>query len=257
MTHRNDTQQPSCANVRPFMSALVDGELTPVESIGVRRHVERCAACRMELMSIEQLKLRVHVAGREVQAPDLDRERWARAIAVRAEDRRAARSWKMPLAAAAAVVIGVLSLSVPSSHHAPSPLAVQAAEAPQVVLSAPTMHRLVDVHQGKLGHIALDDLIQAGALMTFEALPGTFIAPNSGDGVKQASFADCDPGSTIGSALAVLRAARVELTPEAQSALDTSGVFVEVIGHTELRLTRGGDRLFVLLRTIEPVSVGI
>ena len=72
-----------------------------------------------------------------------------------------------------------------------------------------------------------------------------------------ASFADCEPGSTVGSGLAVLRAARVELSPEAESALETSGVYVEVIGHTELRLTRGGDRLFVLLRSIEPVSVGI
>ncbi len=257
MTDNRD-QKSYCDSARPLMSALVDGELTPVESIGVRRHVERCASCRMQLMSLEQLKLRVHVAGREVGPTEFDRERWARAVSVRASAHAATSrsSWKMPLAAAAAAVIGVLSLSVPSAHHA-DPLVVEAAESAQFTLSAAVLERLVDVHRGRLGHVALDDMIQAGALMTFEALPGTFIAPNSGTGLMQASFADCDPGSTVGSALAVLRASRVTLTPEAESALETSGVYVEVIGHTELRLTRGGERLFVLLRSIEPLSVGI
>ncbi len=245
-----------CDNVRPFLSALVDGELEPLESIGVRRHIEGCAACRMELMALEQLKLRLHAAGQDAEPSELDRARWAAAVATRAADRRTGGSWRMPMAAAAAMIIGVLSLSVPSSHDA-RPVAMDVASA-QVVLDHAALERIVSVHQGHLGHIALDDMVQAGALMTFEELPGTFIAPNAGadDGTRQASFADCDAGSAVGSALAVLRAARIQLPPEAQSALETSGVYVEVIGNTELRLTRGGEKLFVLLRPIEPVWVG-
>lgn len=253
MTH---SPTPKCDDVRPFLSAVVDGELKPLESIGVRRHVERCAACRLELQNIEQIKLRVHVAGQEGTPSDLDRLRWAGAIAARATDSRAASAWKMPLAAAAAIIIGLLSMSVPSSPEA-GPLQVAAAQAAPVLLDAEVMERLVDVHRGSLGHIALNDMIQAGALMTFEDLPGTFITPNSGGAVVQASFADCDAGSTVGSALAVLRSARIQLAPAAESALETSGVYVEVIGETELRLTRGGEKLFLLLRPIEPVnSVG-
>lgn len=252
------TSQPTvmtCDSIRPFLSAVVDGELRPLESIGVRRHVERCASCRMELMSIEQLKIRVHDAGAAPDASALVRLRWAGAVAQQAADSRevASYGWKMPFAAAAAIVIGVFSLSAPAAMWA-EPVAVSSAETQEVVLNGETLSRLVDVHNGTSGHIALDDLVQAGALMTFETLPGTFIAPNAGDGIKQASFADCEPGSTQGSALAVLRAGRVGLSPSAESALETSGVYVEVIGHTEIKVTRGGEKLFVLLRPIEPLQ---
>lgn len=41
-----DRDARDCGRIRPSISAMLDGELSEVESIGVRAHVDHCPACR-------------------------------------------------------------------------------------------------------------------------------------------------------------------------------------------------------------------
>ena len=244
-----------CENLRIHFSALLDGELEPLESIGIRRHIEHCAACGAEFEALEQLKLEVHVAGSAPTLPDAVRRRLAAAVAGQAQARRMRRAWRMPLAAAAAIVCGLLLTSLPGDDQRPGEGVVAAVER-GVAVDAEALARLVAVHHGEARPRDLDDLVRGGALMAFEQLPGSFIGPEGGRAaVVQATYADCDGGAT-GSSLAVFRAARVELPAAVRSALETSGVFVEVVRGTEVRLTVGGDKLFVLLTEVDPVPPG-
>lgn len=236
-----------------LLSAFVDGALNPVEALHVRRHVDACSACRLERNNLEQLKLRVHLEGRRASPTPGDIARWKEVVTH--GTRTKAAVLRLPTLAAAVLVWGLMSLSVPLTSQSREPTVDAVAQRP--VLSIETLKRFVDVHNGIHAVASLDELRSMGMLETFEMLPGSFIAPNSGVETVSASFADCDPGSVSASALAVLRDARVTLSADIESALETSGVFIEVIDNTEIKLTRGGQSVFVLLRGIEPVSVGI
>ena len=110
------------------------------------------------------------------------------------------------------------------------------------------------VHRGLARPAALDDLVQGGALITFEGLPGSFISPEGERArVIQASHADCD-ASILGSSLAVLRADRVKLPAEVEAALATSGVYVDLVDGVDVRVSRSGEKVFVLLSEVYPVG---
>ena len=114
-------------------------------------------------------------------------------------------------------------------------------------LGETALARLVDVHRGRLSPLALRDLRQAGVLVTLESLPDGFIAASPGrPQVIQASYADCNPRPT-GATLAVLEADRVELPSGVDAALEGSGVYTDVIEGVEVRLSKSGDKLFLLL----------
>ena len=247
-----------CENIRVHLSALLDGALEPLESIAVRRHVDRCDACRRELAELERLKVQVHVAGTETRLPELLDARLRAGIRAQADRRRARTSgtrW-LPAAAAAAVIVGLVLTSV-SGEDARRESAVMVTKAQQeVVLSQDALKRLVAVHHGRATPRLLDDMVQAGALMAYEQLPDSFIGA---DGQKaalvQASYADCD-GSQYGSSLAVFKAGQVAMPPAVVSALETSGVYVDVIDGVEIRLTMGREKVFVLLSEVGPVAPG-
>ena len=250
------TSKPrTCDANRPLISALVDGALNPIEAVDVRRHVDECPSCRLERNNIEQLKLRVHVAGRDLEPSTKERVRWEQALGSGASPEPA--TWRLSFAAAAVVVLGMLSLSAPPSPENDVATVSEALQGQPIALNSEVLTRLVAVQRGKAELSSLGPLKRSGVLETFELLPGSFIAPNSGVEPAAASFVDCDPGSTAGSALAVLHASQLALAPDIELALETSGVYVDVIDNTELKLTRGGDNVFVLLRPIEPLSVGI
>jgi hypothetical protein len=241
-----------CDTLRTHFSALLDGELEPLESIGVRRHIEQCATCGAEFEALEQLKLQVHVAGTAPVLPEALRARFGDAVAARAAARRERDAWRMPLAVAAAILCGLMLTSLPGQDERAADQAVAAAEQ-AVVVDAAALERLVAVHHGEVGPRGLDDLVRAGALMAFERLPGSFLGPEGGRAaVVQTSYVDCDGGAS-GASLAVLRAARTDLPAAVQAALDTHGVFVEVVRGTEVRLSVGGDKVFVLLSEVVEV----
>jgi hypothetical protein len=109
--------------------------------------------------------------------------------------------------------------------------------------------RLAGFHRESESPLALADLKNRGALLAIERLPDTFITP---EGKKpqlvQASWMGCNERE-VGATLAVLRADRVALPPIIEAALETTGIFVDIIDGVHVRLSVSGDKLFVLLST--------
>ncbi|MGM0574797.1 MAG: anti-sigma factor family protein [Myxococcota bacterium] len=247
-----------CDRIEHHLSALADGELRPLEAIAVRRHVEDCPRCHRAFHALEALKVQLHVAGGECVPTEAQKERWLRAIEERAATARARRQrlrrW-IPVAAAAALAcIVALAWSFVDAGPA-QPTSAHAAAGGR--LDGEAMERMVRVHRGEIGPSSLDDLVQAGALVTFESLPGSFITPEGErNRVVQASFADCDE-SMLGASLAVLRASEVDLPPEVDASLLAGGVYVEVLDGAEVRISRSGDKVFVLLSEIYPAGGSI
>ncbi len=243
-----------CDTVRSLLSALVDGELAPLESIAIRRHLSQCEACHAELRATERLKVALHVAGTSEPLPDetagrLEAAMQARFAAARAEA-RASRRW-LPLAAAAVLTAGVWA-AWPGEHaRGSAPLAI--APAP-LTLDDAVLARLVAVHQGGPSKAGPARAALRDALVAFERLPGSFITPEGErPRVVQVSYADCDgPGN--GSSLAVFSADRVRLSSSVDAALDTKGVFLEVVDGVEVRVSLSGDKVFVLLSDIDPID---
>ena len=58
-----------CAVVGGKLSALVDGELSELERLGVERHLEACAACQQELDDFRLLSATLKQQGRKIPQP--------------------------------------------------------------------------------------------------------------------------------------------------------------------------------------------
>ena len=58
-----------CESLDPHLSALVDGELRPLEAIAIRKHLHACPHCAREVRALESLKVRLHMVGREHHLP--------------------------------------------------------------------------------------------------------------------------------------------------------------------------------------------
>lgn len=255
-----------CDTVQSHLSALMDGELEPLESIAVRRHLDRCAPCAAEYRSLEQLKVALHVGGSKYPTPDLAVTRYRRVVReAAAEEAARQRSvrWLVPLAAAAALVVGILAVASAGSSDVPRTVEVVRAEAPAaplpaaplVVLDDETLALLVASHRaGPEERGPLESIVSAGALMAFESLPGGFIlAEGQRPRVTLASYANCDVrDDEEGSSLAMLRADRVELPSDIRTSLEAVGVYVAVIDGIEVRISAAGERVVVLLSPLSP-----
>lgn len=247
-----------CENIRPHLGALVDGELEPFEAMAVRRHLAKCAECAAEIESIEQLKLNLHVSGHGAELSKASKARMRgaiRALAQETQREERSRRWVMPVAAsiaALAVAAGVWLTVQPSAEATSEAAAV--AELAGLDLDGDALHKLVDVHHGVQPAGWFPEFQRHGALVAFERLPGSFInQEGERSRVVPASFVGC-ADTARGSSLAVLRADRVKLPVEIQSSLDETGVYVEVVEGTEIRVSVSGEKVFVLLSDIGPVG---
>jgi len=260
-------------SLRPHLSALVDGELEPLEAIAIQRHVRHNDSLGAEQRSLEQLKLGVHLAGTRDDPPLGLRARLLAAVRSEAEAQRARRPlrWLWAIPATAAVVAAVtfaVALSGPWFEDldgavpialAPAaldpPAATERPAPPIYELDDEALIRLVHVHIGDLDPVALRDMSSSGALVQHGELADGFLDNDGGRaGVVQASFMDCNPRQR-GDTLAVFDADRINLPPAVDSALEGAGVYTDVADGVEIRITSMGDRLFVVLRPSPAASV--
>ena len=241
-----------CDNIRSHLSALVDGELEPFEAIAVRRHLDQCPACNREYRGLERLKVAVHVSGTQESLSAHAHTRMRESIrtwAGRDQTRERARRWWLPAAAVAAAAALVLSLLLPGGgDDSPELSAADSSASATVPLDRSTLERLVHVHRFGTGRDHLEELAQTGALMAYERLPDSFIHQSSdSDTVVQASFPNCVAPQPA-SSLIVMRAGRLNLDPAIADALETRGVFLDVVEGVEVRVSESGDKVFVLLK---------
>ena len=69
-----------CNALSTHYSAYIDGELTPLESVAIRRHLNRCLVCRKEVQDLENMKLSVHMHGRDIAPNDTLKKKLTAAI---------------------------------------------------------------------------------------------------------------------------------------------------------------------------------
>lgn len=258
-----------CERIFAHLSALADGELQPLEAIAMQRHLASCGSCAAKYAGITELKVKVHVAAGDAVPSERQHARWRSAV----DDAQAAQAgsaWAAWLLPAGLTVAAVLALVLVWPQRGPEPVAapvvarvaepVAPAPAPLVMLGTDALERMARVHRGAASPSLLDDLVQGGALMTFERLPADFM--NGGRErvrVVRARHVDCD-ASLMGSSLAVLRAASVDLPDDVDRALVDQGVFVRSLAGLEVRVSRSGDQIFVLLSDVpspSPVDTSI
>lgn len=245
----------ACDRIHTHLSALADGELEPFEAIAVRRHLGDCAPCSGELDRLEGLKVRVHVAAGEPRATPTSELRWRAAIADRAAASVPPRSGPRAFLLLAAAVFGAfLTFAWPVAETW-----VEATWArvtgDQVALDHDALRRMVAIHRSDDTPQSLDDYVQAGALLTFENLPGSFITSEGERRLVRAASTYVECESEKGSSLAVLKRGELQLSVEVSAALSTAGVFVDVVDGAEVRVSVSGDKVFVLLSDV-PERVG-
>jgi len=237
------------AALRPHLSALVDGELEPLEAIALQQHMRQSPALLAEYRELERLKLAVHLAGKSQPAPaalgELLETRCRAALRAKAEKARAAR-WVFPLGLIGAAALGILVMQralTPKGHVPEAQVALELPSDPSDLVLA----RLVDFHREGRSPMVLSDLLARGALVTIERLPDSFIVPEGQrPQLVQASYMGCSEREG-GATLAVLRVNRVELPQRIDNALETTGVYVDTVGGVQVRMSVSGDKLFVLL----------
>jgi len=243
------------AALRPHLSALVDGELEPLEAIALQQHVRQSPALETECRELERLKMAVHLAGTRAPSPvALGELLEARCRAsLRTKAARDARAplwvWLAPLgmlSAAAITLVVVNTGAVDESSLTPGKVA-EVAVKPAIDPSDLVLARLVAFHRKGSSPMALADLSARGVLVTVERLPDSFIVPEGKRAqVVQASYMGCNEREG-GSTLAVLRVDQVDLPQRIDNALDATGVYVDTIDGVEVRVSVSGDKLFVLL----------
>ena len=244
-----------CERILSDLSAFVDGELSPMESIVFRRHLERCSSCRRAQRATERLKVGLHVVGsRHGPSPEL-RARYRMAVQDAARDSQTASfgfqrrlrrwCWLPALAGALAFFLFVAATSKTSFREIA--LAVEVVQPARLSLDGEVLSALVEAHRAESSSEALSSLVSRGLLMTFEHLPDTFIEV-SGRRVlgSRASVGNCDPRS-LGSSLAVLRPDRIAISDDINAALEATGIYLSVIDGVDVRVSLSGERVFVLL----------
>ncbi|MBL8784381.1 MAG: hypothetical protein JNJ59_05730 [Deltaproteobacteria bacterium] len=260
--------------LRPHLSALVDGELEPLEAIALQQRVRQSPGLDSEYREIERLKLAVHLAGTRDRPPvGLGEvlEARCRAHFTTASERGGWR-WMLPAGAMAAVALGATLLIVQTGQNDPTgasgethlEAAARGVGVEAVAMSARdtsdrVLGRLVDFHRESSSPMVLADLTSSGALVAVERVPDSFIAPEGQrPQLMQVSYMGCNE-RVGGSTLAVLRADRVDLPQRIDNALDASGVYVDTIGGVQIRVSVSGDKIFILLsgegqsRSVSPI----
>jgi hypothetical protein len=264
-----------CKALSSRYSALVDGELTALESVIVRQHLALCDRCQDEVRSLERLKLLVHYHGRDPKPLGiLETEIRSALDAEDAATRR--RNWSRGLGVGIAAMmcafvwqIGIVGLD-PEPVETTASVEGRLAEAPteSVVRPEALPRRGPPVtrasHRRALDESLLADLVRhhrkegsmskdvRAALVYFEALPIRFLdSRGRAAPMVNASYQSCRR-SRSGASLAVLDAASVSLPPRARAGLDTAGVYVEGWDGVEVRISQNGQRLYVLLTDQAP-----
>jgi hypothetical protein len=256
-----------CNALSTHYSAYIDGELTPLESVAIRRHLSRCLVCRKEVQALENMKLSIHMHGHDM-APTTDlREKltWAVSQLEAQQKRKIFTSLAMGVLAAAIIVVvaspQMLQTSdqvvrepmeetvsiVPISPRSDGPRAKPPVHAASV-LDSRILSELVKRHQ-----VALDGSTKTHpAIVSFEPLPVRFVDEGSQvTRVLNASYQRClqtQPGAS----LAVLDSAQVRLPVHLQARLDATGVYVEQWENIEVRVSQSNHKIFVLLTNKAP-----
>jgi hypothetical protein len=240
--------------LRPHLSALVDGELEPLEAIALQRRVRQSPALESERGDLERLKLAVHMAGTRDKAPiGLETRLRAEVRAAFASEVSPARRRRLPLALGGVVVTVAAALLL-------LPLATGGGGAPGVgpdtgvgavsvakaepEPSARVLARLVAVHRGEASPMSVTE--RRGAVVSIERLPDTFIADGQKSSLVQASYMGCNE-RTGGATLAVLDGARVDLPTAVDHALEMTGVFTDEIDGVAVKISSQRGRIYVLL----------
>jgi len=244
-------RQDCDAALRPHLSALVDGELEPLEAIALQQHVRQSPALEAEYRELERLKMAVHLAGTRSPSPVALGELLERRCRASLSAKKTRESkvplwiWLAPLGALSAAAVALI---VATGSTAPSTGGVdQVAVKPSSDPSDLVMARLVAFHKEGRSPMTLADLSARGALVTVERLPDSFIVPEGQRAkVVQASYMGCNEREG-GSTLAVMRVDRVDLPQRIDNALDATGVYVDTIDGVQVRMSVSGDKLYVLL----------
>jgi anti-sigma factor RsiW len=255
--------------LRPYLSALVDGELEPLEAVALQRHARQHPSLAREMADIEQLKLAVHVAGtRDAAPPGLEtrlRASLDAAMAARREANAPRRAvWPLFIGGSIAALGAAVALAVTAQSPVTDPAVVPAVAA-HTPLEASVLARLgpadgthgardgravvatlVDLHRGDLPEPALGVLREASLVVGWERVPVGFVEPMERDRqLVLASTMSCTerPGAT----LVMLKARHVDLPAHIDEAIETVGVYTERIDGVNVRYSRGGDTLLLVL----------
>lgn len=239
--------------LRPHLTALIDGELQPLEAIALQQRLRQSPRLEAECRELERIKVAVHLAGTRDEAPHSLERSLEAMCREHFETKSRGRSWVAWLVPAG-VAFGALAIAlVAGDQPTPEPIRVAAAPEEARHMEEDLLNRLADFHREAESPLALSDLKRRGALIAIERLPDTFITP---EGQKpqliQASWMGCNERE-VGSTLAVLRADQVELPRYIQTALETTGVFVDIVDSVHVRVSVSGDKLFVLMSTDPPM----
>jgi hypothetical protein len=263
--------------LRPYLSALVDGEMEPLEAIALQRHVRQHPDLEREVSDIEQLKLSLHMAGRREEAPPGLETRLkahlAEAMAAKREEAPlAGRFWGWTGIVAVGAI--ALTLAVMATRGDESTAEVNATATTAGVFNVDThlaerlgirpgraqaldgravISALIDTHRGDLPEQAVHMLRRQKVIEGWERVPAGFVEPHGKrTQLVLASTMSCTerPGAT----LVILPARRIDLPPHVDNALETSGVFSERLDGVEVRYSRSGDKLFVVIHGDELAS---
>ena len=252
-----------CRALSSHYSAFVDGELTALESVAIRKHLLGCSHCRQEVQELENMKLAVHIHGDSIPPSATLKHRLEQELE-RLERRRSRRVHGVVLATVTAlsiiVVVGSptnLDKAKARGDYSVEPL-VQVDWEDDSVPTSPLAYShqprtrtmddalfsdLIDRHNGR----HKTPLSRHAGIVSFEALPIRLI--DAGPQVRHvvnASYQRCVQ-TRSGASLAVLDATKIKLSPNVESSLDRIGFYVEHRDATEIRISQNGKRLFVLI----------
>ncbi len=248
-----------CNALSTHYSAFIDGELTALESVAIRKHLLRCPECRKEVQELENMKLSVHLHGfNSPKRPGL-KNRLEKTLN-NLERTRKQRIQASLLAAATALGIIVVIGSTTPSASVPE-TSIDSNQTPLTTSLIAPISKPVEVplENRTLNDKLVDDLVKRHlgiksplsvnprGILSFEALPARFL--EGGSHVRQvlnASYQRCLQ-TRPGASLAVLDASTLKLPAQVEASLDRIGVYVEQRDNVEIRISQSGQRFFVLL----------
>jgi anti-sigma factor RsiW len=258
--------------LRPYLSLMVDGEMEPVEAIAMQRHVRQHPELAREVADIEQLKLSLHLAGRRDEAPPGLETRLRAQLGAAMTERREARQqrrnaglWALAGALGLAALVVVLwprQAAVPVDPSMVQAMTIEE-ELERRLGADPTTTRtldgkaliatLIDSHRGDLPEHVVNMLRHQHVIERWERVPAGFVEP-AGRRTQLVLASTMSCTERAGATLVILPAARVALPSHVENALETAGVFSERMEGVEVRYSRSGDKLFLVLNGDERTS---
>jgi hypothetical protein len=236
----------TCQRIEPHLSALMDGELEPLEIIAIRRHLDRCIGCAHELKQLESLKVTTHLAGQNTVIHPSMRSRLRAVIPVY---RPALYRLWAPSFLAACTLICMTWFAWPSVHSmTPNASVIPVISLPQA-LDEGLIERVVDAHRRRAGSLGRSTV----ALIALERIPVHFIDERRQHGLVQASFGSCQQVREEAT-LAVLDVRKMILPGYIEERLARDGVYVDVHHGVEVRVSVSGNRVFVLASNIDSAT---